>query len=99
MADRDSARTTRRVDHIEALLDRLPLVARVQAVTPTTPDTPFAVKHELGAVPNEVSWMAESFVSIRATEADRRSWDTRFITLRCNAGNAVVEFTIRANRS
>lgn len=88
----------RRLDYLEALQDELPLVALVQVTTPLTPDEPFAVQHGLGAVPNEVSWTSEDFVSIRASEEDRRSWNSRFISLRCDTAGAVIDLTIRVNR-
>lgn len=95
---RDEARLQRRVDGLEALQDELPLIALVRVATPQTPDEPFAVLHGLGAVPNEVSWTSEDFVQIRTSEEDKRSWDSRFISLRCSVAGAVIDFTIRVNR-
>lgn len=96
--DKELARLRRRVDALEALLSEQPRVFQTTITAPAAAGEPFPVRHNLGVVPNEITWIADSAASaLYATEADRKSWGDRYIVLRCEKASAVGRLTVRAN--
>jgi hypothetical protein len=65
-----------------------------EAYSHKTTGEQFTVKHGLGMKPKTVSWLPYTDLRVWSDESDRKIWDERTVTLRCNIAEAKITFLI-----